>query len=226
MRKKILAIGAHPDDIELGVGGAIYKHCQAGDNVHVLVMSRGERGVSDDKLRADERTLEEEAKAEAKGRMREAETRRAMALLGVANNNMEVFSYSDIGVQCRRELIEGIWTEIVKLEPDIVYTHFFEEQHMDHVGTCLATLHAARRTKNIILYESPSTWTSFPPVYFIDISDCSDNKIDALKEHISQADKEYMDEEVVRSKARFRAFQARSGKYAEAFVIYRMTDSP
>lgn len=222
MGKTILAIGAHPDDVELGAGGTIYKHYKEGDIVHVLIMSRGERGVPNDKLREDEKALEEGGKAETKGKMREVETRKALAILGIADENIEVLGYPDIGVHCKRELIEKIQSEIARLEPDIVYTHYFEEQHTDHVSTCLAILHATRRTKTIVLYESPSTRPSFSPVYFVDISDCIEKKIEALKEHKSQAGKEYMDEEVIRAKARFRGFQARSGKYAEAFVIYRM----
>lgn len=218
----MLAIGAHPDDVELGAGGAIYKHCKEGDIVHVLIMSRGERGVPDDKLPEDGKALEEGAKAEVKSKMRELETRKALAILGVANENIEVLGCPDIGVQCTRELIEKIQSEIVRLEPDVVYTHYFEEQHIDHVSTCLATLHATRRTKTIILYESPSTRPSFSPVYFVDISDCIAKKIEALKEHKSQAGKEYMDEEAMKAKARFRGSQAKINGYAEAFVIYRM----
>jgi len=222
MKKRILAIGAHPDDVELGAGGAIYKHCQEGDIVRVLIMSRGERGVPDDKLPEDKKSLKERAKAEAKGKMRELETRKALATLGVADANIEVLGYPDIGVQCTRELIEKIQSKIAELEPDVVYTHYFEDQHTDHVGTCLATLHATRRTKTILLYESPSTRSSFSPVYFVDISDCIKRKIEALREHKSQTGKEYMDEEVIRAKARFRGFQARLRGHAEAFVPYRM----
>ena len=222
MKKRILAIGAHPDDVELGAGGAIYKHYQEDEIVHVLIMSRGESGVPDDKLGEHEKALEEGTKAEAKGRMREAETRKALAILGVADENIEILGYPDIGVQCKRNLIEKMVNEITRLEPDVVYTHYFEEQHMDHVGTCLATLHATRKTKTIMLYESPSTRPSFSPAYFIDISQSIGKKIEALKEHKSQAGKEYMSDEVIMAKARFRGVQARSAKYAEAFVIYRM----
>lgn len=222
MKKRILAIGAHPDDVELGAGGTIHKHHQEGDIVHVLIMSRGERGVPDDKLRKDEKALDEVVKGVAKGRIREAETRGALAILGVADENIEVLGYPDIGVQCKRELIEKIQSEIVRLEPDVVYTHYLDEQHIDHVNTCMATLYATRRIKTIMLYESPSTRPSFSPVNFIDISDCIEKKIEALKEHKSQAGKEYMDKEVIMAKARFRGVQARSGRYAEAFVVYRM----
>ncbi len=222
MGKTILAIGAHPDDVELGAGGTIYKHYQEGGIVHVLIVSKGEGGVADDKLHEDEKALAEEAKAEAKGKMREVETRKALAVLGVDDENIEVLGYPDSGVQCKKELIEKMESKIVRVEPDVVYTHYFEEQHIDHVNTCLATLHGTRRTKMIMLYESPSTGPSFSPAYFVDISDCIEKKIEALREHKSQAGKEYMDEEVIMAKARFRGFQAKLGGYAEAFVPYRM----
>ena len=40
----VLAIGAHPDDIEIGVGGKLLSHRARGDTVAVLIMSGGERG--------------------------------------------------------------------------------------------------------------------------------------------------------------------------------------
>ena len=43
-RKNILAIGAHPDDVELGCGGTISKHLELGDEVYVLIMTNGEKG--------------------------------------------------------------------------------------------------------------------------------------------------------------------------------------
>ena len=41
---KVLAIGAHPDDVELGCGGALARHVAAGDEVTMLVMTPGEMG--------------------------------------------------------------------------------------------------------------------------------------------------------------------------------------
>ena len=38
-RKNILAIGAHPDDVELGCGGTISKHLELGDEVYVLIIT-------------------------------------------------------------------------------------------------------------------------------------------------------------------------------------------
>ncbi len=43
-RNVILAVGAHPDDIEIGCGGTLAKHIERGDDVYVIVMTNGERG--------------------------------------------------------------------------------------------------------------------------------------------------------------------------------------
>src|SRR5690348_4586218 len=55
----VLAIGAHPDDVELGCGGALARHVAAGDKVTFLVMTTGERGPQD----SVPRVLEQEAAA-------------------------------------------------------------------------------------------------------------------------------------------------------------------
>jgi LmbE family N-acetylglucosaminyl deacetylase len=47
MRTSVLAIGAHPDDIELGCGGALAKHVASGDDVTMLVITAGSAGPGD-----------------------------------------------------------------------------------------------------------------------------------------------------------------------------------
>jgi hypothetical protein len=94
-----------------------------------------------------------------------------------------------------------------ELNPDIVYTHFHGDSHLDHVSASLITVHAGRHAKNLLFYESLSTWTSFSPNYFVDIGGFLDKKIEALKMHRSQAGKPYM-REVIRAKAALRGSQA------------------
>ena len=53
-RQSVLAVGAHPDDIELGCGGALAKHVAAGDRVTMLVVTRGEEGPGDSQERVRE----------------------------------------------------------------------------------------------------------------------------------------------------------------------------
>lgn len=218
----ILAIGAHPDDIELGAGGTIAKHVRNGDVVHILVMSRGERGVPGDKLSEKERMLDDEVKNGLKGKRRELETKHALKALGVNEANTKILGYPDTAIRGGKEVLKQIGTSIAKLNPDIIYTHYSDEEHLDHVNISLCTLHSARRIKSILFYESPSTKLSFLPSYFVDISDHIEQKIMALKMHKTQQGKQYMEEDVIRAKARFRGSQAKINGYAEAFVIHRM----
>ena len=59
--KTIMAIGAHPDDIEFGCSGTIYNHTQNGDRVVMVVMTNTESidGVTGDVLRTKEQNQEE-----------------------------------------------------------------------------------------------------------------------------------------------------------------------
>ncbi len=217
---KILAIGAHPDDIELGLGGSLARYVEKGKEVYALILSKGEKGVRDEKV---EGKLVKE-KDELKGKMREDETRKALNLLGVKNENIKILGLPDGGIKPCDDAIEKVYEHIMKVNPDVIYTHFFEDDHLDHISTSLITLHAGRRIKNILFYESPSIRTSFSPNYFVDISDYIDKKVKALKMHKTQEGKPYMDEEVIKAKARFRGFQARV-KYAEGFVVYRWVET-
>jgi LmbE family N-acetylglucosaminyl deacetylase len=220
MSVKILAIGAHPDDVELGLGGCLAKHVENRDDVHILIFSRGEKGVSDDKVGYEERLYEGERNV-LKGEMREEETKNALKLLEVKEENIKILGLPDTGIKINEKIADDVYKHIMEMNPDIIYTHCLEDDHLDHIAASLITLHAARRAKTILLYESPSTRTSFSPNYFIDISAYIQKKIEALKMHMTQAGKPYMNEDMIKSKARFRGFQAKI-KYGEAFVVYRM----
>lgn len=217
---KILAISAHPDDIELGLGGSLARYVEEGKEVYVLILSRGEKGVSDDKI--DEEMSERE-KDELKGKMREEETRKALNFIGVKNENIKILGLPDGGIKPDDRIVERIYEHIIRIGPDVIFTHFPEDDHLDHVNTSLITLHAGRKMKNVLFYESPSTRASFSPNYFVDISDYIQKKIEALKMHKTQNRKPYMDEEVIKAKARYRGFQAKV-RYAEGFVVYRWVE--
>ncbi|MEM2258859.1 MAG: PIG-L deacetylase family protein [Candidatus Thermoplasmatota archaeon] len=204
---KVLAIGAHPDDIELGLGGCLAKHVQEGDNVYILIFSRGEKGVRNDKIKN-------------KGKMREVETKKALKFLGVKEENIKILGLPDGGIKSDERVTREVDAHIKEINPDVIYTHFFEDDHLDHVNVSLITLHAGRKVKNVLFYESPSTRASFSPNYFVDISEYVQKKVEALKRHRTQKEKSYMKEDVIISKARFRGFQAKV-KYAEGFMIYR-----
>jgi LmbE family N-acetylglucosaminyl deacetylase len=216
---RVLAVGAHPDDVELGLGGTIARHAEDGDEVCVLVLSRGERGFARDRILVS--GLSEEEAMRTLGNTREEETRAALSFLGVKRDKIEVLGFPDSGIRPSIEAIETVSRFFRELNPDIVYTHFHGDSHLDHVSASLITVHAGRHAKNLLFYESPSTWTSFSPNYFVDIGGFLDKKIEALKMHRSQAEKPYMREEVIRAKAALRGSQA-GVEYAEAFIACRI----
>ncbi|MCX9014918.1 MAG: PIG-L family deacetylase [Candidatus Methanoperedens sp.] len=222
MHIKILAIGAHPDDVELGLGGCIAKHTNDRDFVSILIFSRGEKGVSDDMLENNE-VMDEEPKNNLKGQKREYETKNALFHLGVKEENITIFGLPDTRIDDNNKIVDEIFKHVDKIKPDLIYTHNLEDDHLDHVSTSLISLHAARKIQKILLYESPSTRSTFSPNYFVDVSTFLKKKLDALKMHKTQIGKPYMEDDIILSKARFRGGQAKV-KYAEAFVVYRMVE--
>jgi len=217
-------LGAHPDDVELGAGGSICKFLQSGDSIYVLILSKGEHGVFDENLKKEERELSEGAKLKIKGERREKETREALKFLGIRDENIESLSFPDMKIDNSKELVQVIYNTILRINPDLIYIHFPEDDHPDHVNASLSTLTAGRRAKSIIFYESPSTRASFQPSCFVDISNCLEKKIEALRRHKTQQGKEYMEEEAIKTRARFRGLQAKMEGFAEAFVIYRLVE--
>jgi len=109
----ILAIGPHPDDIEFGCAPILIKEVRAGNQVHMLVLSRGEAGSA------------------GTPEIREAESRKAARLLGAT------IDFLDFGGDCHLEDTPQnafrIASEIRKVQPQIVLApHPQENQHPDH----------------------------------------------------------------------------------------------
>lgn len=198
MLRSVLAIGAHPDDIELGCGGTLAAHRAAGDAVSMLVVTGGQNGPGGN---ADRR-----AEAEAAARNLDC-----LLLWG---------RLVDCAVNADAATIAMIEKAISDTEADVIYVHAPDDSHQDHRAVAAATLSAARHGRRILHYRSPST-TRFEPTVFVDISAHLDRKIDALSCHRSQVENSAMvDPEVVAASARHFGAQARV-RYAEAFMPAR-----
>jgi LmbE family N-acetylglucosaminyl deacetylase len=210
-RLKIVAIGAHPDDIELACGGTLAKAIKNGHDVTMIIVT-GNSSIDHDgnSIRTDIEAKEEQKDAANK--------------LGVLK--VEILGFEDMNVQYSQKLVSRLDKIINDINPDITFTHFVFDTHQDHIRTAQSTLSAARKQNTILLYEpiNPSGRGYMPfhaQVYF-DISDTIDNKIDSLKAHKSQY-KKYGDSwiEGVTSRAKFRGFEM-GVKYAECFELVRM----
>jgi LmbE family N-acetylglucosaminyl deacetylase len=197
----VLAIGAHPDDIELGCGGTLAKHNAQGDNVTVLVVTKGESGPGDVSARVDE-------------------VGRAASVLGASR---VVWGGHPDGRVSTDELglVHLIEDTIRTHRIDRVYTHSEADSHQDHRAVALASLGAARHVGCLLAYDSPSS-LGFAPSVFVDISGYLDKKLQALSEHISQVDHSSMvSTTLVSTNAGYRGFQARV-EAAEGFVPLRL----
>jgi LmbE family N-acetylglucosaminyl deacetylase len=195
MMRSVLAVGAHPDDIELGCGGTLAAHREAGDSVTMLVITGGQNGPG-----------------ETAGRRREAEAAaRSLDCLLIWG------SLVDCAVNADAATIALVERALRETGADVVYVHAPDDSHQDHRAVTAATVSAARHSRRVLHYRSPST-TRFEPTLFVDISAHLDRKIDALSCHRSQVENSAMvDPEVVAASARHFGAQARV-RYAEAFV--------
>ena len=161
--KRVLAIGAHPDDVEIGCGGTLAKHRAMGDEVRILILSRGAVG-------GDMATRTQEAAHAA----------------GILDASLEIADLPDTQISDGIATIEVIRRVIRSFSPTHIYTHSNHDAHQDHRSAHAASIVAARGVNNIYAYQSPSSNVDFRPNHFIDVSDYLGKKIEALAAHESQ----------------------------------------
>ena len=202
VKLRVLGIAAHADDIALGCAGTIAKHVKIGDQVFLLILTRGEEG-GDPKVRTEE-------------------TVKSAATLGIPRKNVYFGNLPDAKMlENLRKAILEIESVTDKCKPFRVYTSSNKDRHQDHFAVAMATKAACRKTPQVLAYETPSTLAEFSPQVFIDISETLPLKIKSIRLHQSQRRKGYMKANAVRGLARFRGLQA-GVKAAEAFEVYRM----
>lgn len=199
--RTVLAIGAHPDDIELGCGGSIAKLIACGVHVRALVMSQGRRGVLSDDDRA-------------------VETRAALSLLGVTDVVIHDFADTQLW-RFISEMVDVIEQNVRDLAPQRVYTMFQHDRHQDHRAVYEASSIACREVPQFLGYETPSCYPHLMPTMFEQIGNQLEVKVEALKHHSSQGARIYMQEEKVRAAAMFRGAQVSTGP-AEGFIPYKI----
>ncbi len=198
----VLAIGAHPDDVEIGIGGILLRHSDAGHDVNILTLTGGERGGV-----AEERAQE---------------SLRAAELLGGRLFHEDL---ADTEVGDRAETIGAIKKVIDEVGARTIYTHTPNDVHQDHRNVHSATLVAARGLPRIYCYQAPSTTVDFRPTRFVGIDDVIDRKLEAIAAFSSQtAIRAYLDEELLRATARYWARFAQS-RYVEPLEVVREAEA-
>ncbi len=182
MKLDILAIGAHPDDIELSCAGTLAKEIANGKKVGILDLTRGELGT-----RGSAEIRKQEAKA-------------AADLLGVVMR--ENLGFADAFFINDRAHQLKIIEIIRKYQPEIVLTNAVTDRHIDHGKASKLTSDAcflsglqkidtfykekkqeAWRPKQVLHYIQ---WKDIEPDIIIDISDFMEAKLEAVKAYKSQ----------------------------------------
>ena len=205
MNKKIIAIGAHPDDIEIGCGGTIKSFALANAEIYFIVATLGEKCIVKDKG------------IQLMNEKRKEESINASSFLGV--KDIYFLGLPDTNIEHKGVTVDSIEKYVNLISPDYIFTHTTEDHHQDHRNLALATISACRRKRiNILHYESPSTAQSFLPVVFNDISLTIVHKLDAISFFSSQNEKIYVDKEAIRGLAKYRGYIS-GFEYAEGFEL-------
>ena len=217
---RVLAIGAHPDDIEIACSGTLAKCVKRGDTVIVCHVSNGNLGhvvIPPDELAV----------------IRAAEAKKAGSLAGI---EIVCAGFSDLDIfDNNREARDKIVEIIQYADPDVIITHNPDDYMPDHTAVSrlvfdasfAATLpnyptkthHAAKLVP--IYYMDTLAGVNFVPTEFVDITDEIDLKIRMLECHESQL--VWMREhdgidfaDMVRTCSRYRGYQC-GADYAEGF---------
>ena len=204
MNKNILCIGAHPDDIEIGMGGTVSKLTSLGYRVIMIVFANS------DMSNIEERCKEAKMSAD------------------FLNAEIEILDITSEDLQKNRFLVGKLDEHIKRYSPESVYTHWIHDSHQDHQMIAQATISALRKnTCSLYMYEETIpggiTSHSFRAQMYVDIGEHIDNKISALKLHYSQI-QSLNDENTwiygIKGRAQYRGYQINS-KFAEVFEIIK-----
>ena len=112
MKLDILAIAAHPDDVELGCAGTLLVHLRTGRKVGVIDLTRGELGTRGSAAQRDQEAID---------------ARRVLGLS--ARENMK---FADGFFENNREHQLKLIAAIRRYQPEIVLTNAIEDRHSDH----------------------------------------------------------------------------------------------
>lgn len=197
----ILALGAHPDDIEYGCGGTFLKFARKGENIYFMILTKGEFGGNPE--------------------VRRREQEQAMKMLGVK----KIFwgGCIDTELPNERVIITRIDKVIDEVKAEEVYVNYLNDIHQDHRTLAECALAATRYVKRVFFYED-YTSVNFEPDIFVDIEDVLEEKQKLIRVFSSQVAKSYPTKldmvESVKAIANFRGFQGKV-KYAEGFKAFR-----
>lgn len=193
--KTILAMGAHFDDVEIGVGGTLFKHVDKGNNIYIAVLETDEYRTGDSNVRVEEQY-------------------KALNVLGIPKKNL--IGFSSISPE------PNIISTLDKLKPDIIYTSYDKDTHQAH-RRCSTIGQAVGRKKHIttMFYGGGSSYCFNPQLFSVIDFEKKTNLLGCFE---TQAALGAIDVEAIKSKESYWAslVSTELGCYAEGFIIRKM----
>lgn len=205
--KTILVFGAHPDDLEIGMGGTMAKLAGMGYEVQPVIA-----------------TLPNFVKSDTK-EGRKTESLHAAKVMGC--KSPEFLDLSPEEMVFGRKFITLIDSIVTKYKPESVFTQWYGDSHQDHQILTKSVISACRDQNNLFMYETTIpggiTENSFRPQLFVDITETIEIKKNALECFESQFVRcgEIWIPAIL-GRCSFRGYQINS-KYAEAFEVVKVT---
>lgn len=199
--ERVLAVGAHPDDVEIGAGATLLRHRSLGHPVSVLTLSRG-----------------------AVGGHREDRRREAVGAAVAMSAELLMGDLTDTRLEEAPDMISLIEGVIAAVRPSTLYVHSAADNHQDHRAVHRATVIAARRVPQLFCYQSPSSRNEFAPTKFVAVDATIHEKVAVLAHYRSQSTRHYLEPELIVASARYWARQLSHTRYAEPFEVLRASE--
>lgn len=205
--KKVVVFGAHPDDLEIGMGGTVAKLVRLGYNVNLVVA-----------------TLPNFVKTDTK-EGRKSEAIESAKILGCSTPDFLDLAPDE--VTFGRNFVNKVDAIIQKYEPEIVFTQWIGDSHQDHQALTKAVIAACRDQKDLFMYETTIpggiTEHAFRPQLFVDISTTIDIKksaLDCFRSQIIRCGQIWIP--AVLGRCSYRGYQMNVNQ-AEAFEVIRVS---
>jgi LmbE family N-acetylglucosaminyl deacetylase len=199
--QRVLFLGAHPDDIELGCG-ALIAHLAGQVDLNCVTLSDNQKNPKLSNL------VEEHY--------------RSMAVLGVEQDQIILKDFETRNFpRDRQAILEFLYELNREFKPDIVFTHTQSDIHQDHDVARVEALRTFRGV-SVLGYDVLRSSYGFFPHFLVEVTEADvQKKINALTEYKTYQDKYYFDSEIIRSTSiRHGALAERP--YAEGFDILRI----
>ncbi len=202
--KRVLFLGAHPDDLELGCGALIH-HITRISEIRCVTLS-------DNQKNPVLRDVVEEAY-------------KSMAILGVPKENVMFGPFTTrVFPQARQEILEYFLKLRNEYRPDIIFVHSKQDVHQDHLTMTDEALRAFRGI-TVLGFDVVRSSHGFFPDFLVEVTEEDvQAKIDALAQYETYRDKYYFNRDLTRSiLLRHGALAERP--FAEGFDILRIVGS-